>query len=278
MVMEDSVGTHVHSEVRLTGLLVFRGIQHQIVNPLEDDGLAGVLVSGPHELHSVPRQQLTEFVGLLRRHIGGVSLRTVQFPEMSMGEDDYPAVALRRFPCKERPEPVHLVGSQGALRRIETDEEVQFLGAVAGVEPVMGGLEIGAEDVPLLEIDVMVARGEEECVGFRAGSPMEYGIGAGEVVLRVDEVAQVQRQFGLRSGVVLRNEIIQIAVRTARNMAVGADVDGIFVGTHIQVNLSNGVAIRLGLRKTRGMSRSVGREHPRHVKGDVRRRTGEEEK
>lgn len=98
---------------------------------------------------------------------------------------------------------------------------------VARVEPIDRSMEITAKLGPLIEIDVVVAGGNEERISvIYSGFQKKRPIGVGIVSLRVDKVAEVYCQRTKRVGLVGENEVLQMVVRGV-DMRVGADIDAI---------------------------------------------------
>ena len=79
----------------------------------------------------------------------------------------------------------------------------------------------------------------------------------------------MQRNLGSRSGIVLSDEIIQILVCFAGDMAVRADIDGIGIAPRFYCHstVEHRIVIGDGLLEPHIDRFAIGREHTGHIEG-----------
>lgn len=151
------------------GFVVAHGWHKDIFYIAIDDRLLVVVVPLQIEVHAVFLHQIGDFEGLFQRHFAGRKGGIVVFEQVCVRENDAMAVVVAA--CGEQmAQPVELRSAERAIARVEADEKV-FLRGRFHLEPIGGGVKIGFVVVPLVEIEVVVAkRGENGVVAGVLGA------------------------------------------------------------------------------------------------------------
>ena len=223
------LAAHIDKHVESLFFGVAAGIQRDVAGVAEIGDLAVMVVSAPIHIHIVLAQKSGNLAGLFHSIVGRVFLRAILPKHVGMREHHNMTIALFGLDTEQVAQPFYLRSAQCAFRRIETDKQVQGVVGmrVARVEPIDRSMEITAKLCPLIEIDVVVAGGDEERISvIYSGFQKKRPIGVGVVALRVDKVAEVYCQRTERVGLVGENEVLQMVVRGV-DMRVGADIDAI---------------------------------------------------
>ena len=118
-------------------------------------------------------------------------------------------------------------------------------------------------------IDIVVAGRDEEGVVERTAAYIEYAICTREILLRIDQIAQMERQFRSLGFFVFVDEIRQVRMAGTRDMAIGAHIDIIVVLLHIQMDLAYGIVVGHRLGKTRCDRLALRGEHTCQIQGEV---------
>lgn len=223
-----NVFSHIYDHIERRLLDVLHGIDDDTGRALNLGYFARVVVPRPDHIYMVLLHEVEECIDLFEGVVGGMPLRRVALEEGGVGAYDTMAERLIVSPLQCLAQPCELLGTHSAFGGVEDDIEVLLARGRAHDKVIGARLEELAVEVPLVEIDVVVADDGHEGVGF--GGVVRH-IGEGRrheivVVLRVDEVAEKERDRALEVGVVVGDEGLPVAARGV-DVNVGAHIDAV---------------------------------------------------
>ena len=206
--------------------------------------LARVVMSAPEHLYVVLLQQVQQCVGLLERHVRRMSLRAVALEQMRVGAHGYMAETLAVRPVERIGQPLGLLLTQEALAGV--DEDIQVLLACRRANNSVVGRAFPPAGLlrPLVEVQIIIACHDEQRILLeRIGGDRVAGTThIVPVVLRIDQVAQMDSQRTVDIGMIVADELLPVRA-AAVNVGVGADIYLVLLTRGIDNRITVGIVV-----------------------------------
>ena len=112
---------YVKDAVTSVVIMVLESINAEVFHVLKLLQVPAMTMTLHNEFNAILRKQIRQLVGFLKWQIGGVPLRLVFLPKMSVGVyDDMSVVGCFRFASRVF-EPIHLKYAEGSRGRVDED-------------------------------------------------------------------------------------------------------------------------------------------------------------
>ena len=214
----DFVGT-THYEVGGRVVRLVEVVGHDVGDPAKGVLLLVVEMTHEEEADVVGAHQVKKFVVLLLGQVGSGSSAVVVAGAEQAGVGVHHHVAVLVAVLQEVAEPLQLSASMGGVAAVEEDEEV--FGTAHGLhgDGVGGGVEVLLEVLLTVEIDVVVADGDETGVRSRVATHQAVQLTEGAWAALVGDVAVDDAEKALRVSTLGAEETLD-AVGVALQMDV----------------------------------------------------------